>query len=200
MRKIMKYIVLTVIWAVLASCSTVSKEIKTKAHGEKVDVFREVKEWEVVPQGFADLMIKASIKTHLEGHYLLELKKTFHGKPGYPFLINLGGQATTWKVDGQQEVMPDYDKKGRRNPERGEGMKYILEKRIRLKSGSHKIFFGLPSENYFKEIEITLKDRHQHILEFKPIYRTSRRNVPGFLSGVKEFEVFLDGIAVGQQP
>lgn len=103
------------------------------------------------PKGFADLVIKASIKTHLESYYILESKESLHGKSGYSFVINIDGQAVTWKVDGQKDTVPPYDAKGKisTNPEAGEGVKYSLEKRVRLAACSHRIFFGIPERKVF---------------------------------------------------
>ena len=37
-------------------------------------------------------------------------------------------------------------------------MKYVLEKRVRLRPGIHRVFFGLPEENYSATVDIELKD------------------------------------------
>ena len=66
----------------------------------------EVKEEVLPPAGYVDLVVRASIKTHLERYYFYESQKTFHGQPGYPFLINIDGQANIWKMDGQDECHP----------------------------------------------------------------------------------------------
>src|SRR4030043_392453 len=122
-----------------------------------------------------DLTITSSIKTHPEGHYLLESKRSLHGKPGYPFVINIDGQAATWKVDGQKENSPTYDQKGKRFPEGGEGMRYTLEKKILLRAGSHKIFFGLPEEKLSLQFELALKAGESYVLEFRPAYSARHR-------------------------
>ncbi len=59
------------------------------------------------------------------------------------------------------------------------------------------IFFGLPGEDYFKEVSLTLTGGGSHVLEFKPIYRSKRgRSTRSFLNGVKRGEIFLDGSPV----
>ncbi|MCJ7786395.1 MAG: hypothetical protein MUP41_20885, partial [Desulfobacterales bacterium] len=102
------------------------KEISLRSQSERTDVFKQAQEGESIPGEFVELTITSSIKTHPEGFYLLESKRSLHGKAGYPFLINIDGQAATWKVDGQKESTPTYDENGKRSPEGGEGMKYNL--------------------------------------------------------------------------
>ena len=75
----------------------------------KTDVFTEPGDGEVIPAGFAELTIKASIKTHLEGHYVLESRESLHGKEKYPFLVRIDGQAARWEVVGVRDVKPAYD-------------------------------------------------------------------------------------------
>src|SRR3989304_1757605 len=176
---------------VFAGCGTTAKEIRAKSRSERADVFREVKEEGAPPNGFVDVVIKASIKTHLEGYYLLE-PDTRHGKPEYPFVLNIDGQAVTWEVAGQVEDSPKYDEKGGKMPEGGKGMRYVLIKKLQLKPGLHKIFFALLGENKSVEVTVTLNENELSVLELEPIYyRYDGR--PTFERGVSRFEVFLDG-------
>ncbi len=128
----------------LVGCGASNKEIQIKSQSERSDLFREAKEGEPVPKGFVDMIIKASIKTHAEGHYPLEPKEQFHGNPSYPFLIKIDGQAVMWKANGSMDDAPLYNENGKRrvDPEAGKGVKYVLDKKIRIASGPHKIFFG----------------------------------------------------------
>jgi len=199
MKKLACYILITVLGIAfeISEAAANEKEIMSKSQSNRMDVFSEVKEEGMPPKGFVDLIIKASIKTHLEGYYILESKESLHGKPEYPFVFNIDGQAVTWKMDGQRHTIPVYDEKGKTstNPEAGEGIKYILEKKVRLAAGTHKVFFGLPEEKYSTEVEISLKEGETSTLEFKPIYRTKRipTRIPTFLKGINKYEVFLDG-------
>ncbi|MDP2156637.1 MAG: hypothetical protein Q8K68_02875, partial [Nitrospirota bacterium] len=81
---------------------------------------------------------------------MLESKESLHGKVKYPFVVNIDGQAARWEVDGVKDVKPAYDADGKtsRDPEAGEGFRYVLEKKIRLRAGSHRVFFGLPEDNF----------------------------------------------------
>lgn len=85
---------------VLAGCASLSGEIAALSRGEASGVFSEVKEGNSPSPDSADIVLKASIKTHLEGYYPFESKQSPHGKREYPFVINGDGQAVTWNVEG----------------------------------------------------------------------------------------------------
>lgn len=200
MRKVITIVFIGVMSLVLIGCGPTAKTIKQKAQNERTDVFAEIKNIEAPAQGFVVLTIKATIKTHLAGYYLLESKDSIHGKAGYPFLINIDGQAQTWTVDGKKEGLPLYDQDGKtsHDPAAGEGVKYVLEKKIQLRSGTHKVFIGLLADDYFKEVEITLKEGDTATLEFKPVYKCKTRptRIPTFKKGVKEYEVYLNNTRI----
>jgi hypothetical protein len=124
---------------------------------------------------------------------------TSHGKAVCTFLINIDGQAILWQVEGRKHVLPEYvDDKKSRDPEAGEGMKYILEKKVRVATGSHKVFFGLPDEPYYTTADISVKSGGLYVLEFKPDfrYKTVPTRIPTFLKGVDKFEVMFQEIMV----
>ena len=167
----------------LVGCSLAAKEINLKSHSQKTGVFKEVKEGEGPPsKGYVDLQIKASIKTHLEGYYFLESDDSFHGQEGYPVLINIDGQAIIWKLKGRREITAP--KETGSDPEEGEGMRYLLNKKIRLSTGSQTIFFALPGEKFYAETTLTLREGGENLLEFKPNYRRHRMGSPSFYYGV----------------
>ena len=196
MQKAIKISIVGVMSLVLIGCGAAAKEVKVKTQNERADVFTELKNADAPARGFAVLTIKATIKAHLEGYYALESKDSLHGKSGYPFLINIDGQAETWKVDGQRESLPLYDKAGKtsHDPDAGEGVKYVLEKKIELRAGTHKVSLGLPADDYSKEVEITLKEGDSATLKFKPVYnyKTHPQRIPAFQKGVKEYEAYLN--------
>jgi len=183
-----------------AGCGTAVKEMQMKSQSERTDVFVELKDGEPIPEGFADLMISANIKTPLAGYYVLTSKEALHGKPGYPFLINIDDQTELWKIDGVSDSKSAYDKDGKtsRDPEAREGMKYALNKKIRLRAGSHRIFFGLPEENYYSAVDIELKDGESALIEYQPVYRYKKlpTRIPTFLKGINRYEVFLNNAQV----
>jgi len=167
------------------------------SRSERTNVFTEATEGTTAPSGYSEVVIKASIKTPLEGYYVLESRESPEGKPEYPFLFNLDGQAALWKAVGQKETIPLYDESGResRDPEAGEGMKYHLEKKIRVAAGKHRVALGLPGASYLVEVELTLQAGGPDLLEFKPRYRykTHPTRIPTFFKGVDGYEIFLNG-------
>jgi len=184
----------------MTGCGAAAKMIIAKSQSERMDVFTEVTEAVARPQGSADIVVKANIKTHEAGYYICESGKSLHGKPGYPFVLNIDGQAAVWKVDGQKDVKPAYDEQGKtsRDPEARTGIKYVLEKKIRVRHGIHKIYFALPEAEYYVEAEITLRDGEEAVLEFKPIYRnkTLPTRIPTFLEGIDRYEIYVNGAKV----
>lgn len=195
MKRILKYMTLAILGITLISCVAASQTIKSKSISDMSDVFNEMPDGPP-PQGYADIVIKASIKTPLKGYYLLESEKSLRGQTVYPLVFNISGQAVTWEMKGERENTQKYDKDGKtsHDPEAGDGMKYFIEKKVRLISGTHKIFFGLPGENYFTETEVSLNDRETYNLVFAPVYKHKTRphRIPTFLKGVNKYEVFLN--------
>ena len=200
-NKITTGIVVLVLGLALVGCGAAAKMIVAKSQSERTDVFTEVKDAGTSPpQGFTDMIVKANIKTHEAGYYIGESGKSLHGKAGYPFVLNIDGQAAVWKVDGQKDVKPAYDEHGKtsRDPEARTGIKYTLEKKLLLRHGTHKVYFGLPEDEYYVEAEITLRDGEEAVLEFKPIYRYKilPTRIPTFLKGISKYEIYLNGVKV----
>lgn len=197
MKKLLMGFLVITLGIVFAGCGTSAKVIQARSQSEKTDIFTEIKDGGTIPRGFAELTIKADIKTHVEGYYILESNESQHGRQKYAFLVNIDGQAARWEVDGIKDVKPAHDADGKtsRDPEAREGIKYILEKKVQLTAGSHKVFFGLPEDKYYTELQISLKEGETSAIEFKPVYRTKRipTRIPTFMKGIDKYEVFLNG-------
>jgi hypothetical protein len=179
--------------ALLSGCASALKEINAKSLSTRSGVFVEIKNDEAIPGGYANVIIKVSIKTPPAGYYLWESGDSFSGKPGFRFVFNIDGQAAVWKVDGQEEIISPYGEKGERIPDGGRGIRYILNKKIRLTTGSHKLFLGVPEDEYAREFVIFVKEGVS-TLAFKPVYRGDhQRTAPSFLNGIHSFELFYDG-------
>ena len=199
MDKHKKLIILISAAIFLAGCVSTTQEIARRTKSTRTDVFVEVPAEGNTPTGFIDLVIKASLKTPLVGDYALESRKDAQGKPGYPFLLNIDGQAVIWMAEGQKETIPLYERGyTSRDPDAGTGIKYRLEKKIRLAVGMHKIVFGLPKKDYLSAFEISLNDGESQVLEFKPRYRykTYPLRIPTFLKGIENYEAKLNGQCV----
>jgi hypothetical protein len=191
MGKPMAKLILVIFMIALGGCAA-TQQIKIKSQSERTDVFQEVPKDALPSAGFADLSIRASIKTHLKGAFPIEFGDTRHGEPDYPFIINVDGQAAIWKVDGQRETIRAESVK-EMNPETGEGMRYILEKRIRLAPGMHRVFFSLPSEKVAMEMQVALVEGDANSLEFRPVYRSALRVSENFISGISRFKAYFNG-------
>lgn len=179
--------------ALFWGCGSALKEINAKSLSTRSGVFVEIKNDEAIPSGYSNVIIKVSIKTPPTGYYLWESNDSFSGKPGFPFVFNIDGQAAVWKIDGQEEITSPYGEKGERIPDGGRGIRYILDKKIKLTTGSHKLFLGVPEDEYAREFVIFVKDGVS-TLEFKPVYRGDhQRTAQSFLSGIHSFELFYYG-------
>jgi hypothetical protein len=187
MRRMYAFLFAITVGTVLAGCMTTSQFMKAKSQSARTDVFREFGGKEAIPKGHAVLEIKATIKTHLEGFYLLESKDSLHGKTGYPFVLNIDGQAVVWKDDGEEEIVPPYREKGGRDPEGGTGVRYRIHKKIRLAAGFHRVFLGLPGEGYHREFDVALEEGKTYSLALEPIYK------PGNVRHLRERQ-FINGI------
>lgn len=198
MQRLKAYIWVALLLTSLLGCGATAKLITAKSQSERADVFTEMTDTGAKPQGYIDLVVKANIKTHVEGYHSDESGKNLHGKPGYPFVLNIDGQAVVWKVDGQKDVDPAYDEQGNtsRDPEAGTGVSYILERKIRLREGAHKVFFVLPEDDYIVDADITLRSGEEAVLEFKPLYwhKHIPYHIPTFLKGVRKYEIYLNGV------
>lgn len=194
MKRLTLILMAITIGTVLLSCSTAMKEIVRKGQSEQAGVFIEVVSEGPIPAGYADIVIRSSVKTPVSGYYLFESKRSARGQAVCPFVINIDGQAVQWQVEGQKQVLPEYvDGKTNRDPEAGEGMKFTLEKKVRLAAGSHKVFLGLPEESQFTTTDISVKSGGLYTVEFRPDYRykTYPTRIPTFLKGVDRFEVIF---------
>lgn len=199
-RKEMKhytaYVSIVLLLTMLSFCEAGERTIAARSTSEQSDVFTEVAGYEAAPSGYGDVVITASIKTHLEGCYAGESRTSAHGKDAYPFLFNIDGQAALWKVEGKRHELPKYiDGKTSRDPEAGDGMKYILNKKIRLRVGSHRLFFGLPEDDYSCEFVISVNEGETQMLEFKPEYKykTLPTRIPTYMKGVSYYVILANG-------
>ena len=185
MNTFVRYSGLALCGIILLGCSATSKEIRLKSRSERRDVFSESAK-EPIPLGMAELHIRASIKTNVERQFLPGPSKGIPA-PGYPFLLNIDGQAVSWRVGGQRE------RNGKTSPERGEGLRYIFERKLTLSAGLHKIFFGLPEEDAFAQFDVTMREGESYVLEFQPLYGECLTGHKSFLHGVSRLEIVLDG-------
>jgi hypothetical protein len=195
MKKIMHWALLLAFVVLAANCGASREQIHTQSKSLCEGIFCEVNTPDGPPPGYADVVIKASLKTHLSGEgTLLESRSSPHGGPFYHFVVNIGGQAVTWKVPGQRENLPVV--RDRHSQDEGDGMRYALEKRIRLRAGTHQIFFGVPEENYAKTVTVNLREGASATLEFRPIYSRYKLGHPAFRNGFLGFSLWKDNTLI----
>lgn len=194
MKKIRYLALAAALLILVANCNAAREQIQTQSVSERGGVFQEVNTADGPPPGFADVVIKASLKTHLPGEYLLESGCSSHGAPFYHFTMNIDGQAVTWKVRGVRENSPVVN--GRHFPEEGAGMKYVLEKKIRLQAGGHSIFFGVPEADFTKTVSINLQEDRSYALKLRPLYPRYKWGHPASRLGFLGFNVKLDDTSI----
>ncbi|MDD5171141.1 MAG: hypothetical protein PHN75_20160 [Syntrophales bacterium] len=156
-------------------------------------VFSEIRETEAPSQTTVNLTIKAAIKRPAEGYFLFEPERSPRDKEGYAFELNIDGQEIIWKIPGNEETTSSYTESGQRIPEGGTGIRYELNKTVQLKPGPHHVVFGLPQDDYFTEIKISLEEGKSHTVEFMPTYSMGRKGFRTFNHGIRTFRIFLDG-------
>ena len=181
---------------ILSGCGAAAKTIAARSTSERSNVFVEVFENDSAPSGYADVLIRANIKTPVGGYSSGESKTSVNGKETYPFLINIDGQAALWRAEGKKHELPRYvDGITSRDPEAGSGMKYVLAKKVRLAAGTHKVFFGLPDEPYYTEADIIVASGNAYVLEFQPKYWHKKlpTRIPTFVKGVNHYDILING-------
>ena len=181
--------------ALMAALSGCYKTAKPVSISQRTNVFAEVNDTAPPPEGMVHLTLKASVKTPTPEHYLLESKPLKPLSEGFPFELEVDGQEIVWKVQGALEKTPVSGPEGRL-PEGGEGIRYVLDKTIRLARGPHHVVFGVPYDDYYTEVKISLEEGEAHTLEFQPIYAMGRRGYETFFRGISRSAVFLDGTRI----
>jgi hypothetical protein len=174
-------------------CAHVTREQIMQRSSEKASFFEEINEKESqISEDYSELLIKASIKIPQEETYFIKTRPPGYENLQYPFVFNINGQGVLWMVNRTFDEQRTYiNNKG--NPEGGVGLICRLQKRIRLRSGSYKIYLGLPEEQFETEVAISLADGSSNVLEFKPIYWRSGDNRRMFSKGISSFDIFFNG-------
>jgi hypothetical protein len=197
---------------ILGSCGTaLHNTIRTNATDKRANVFSEINDQGDPSQGFADVVVRASIKTNDETNSLIESKGIYNGENEYTFSLKIDGQNIIWRVMGERESIDHGDEKDINHQEYGKGIRYVLDKKIRVAEGNHRVVFTIPGKNYLtKQAAINIKAEEKYILEFKPKYKSlcvtthikRRHPKPSyscdrgkitFSAGIKDFEISLNG-------
>ncbi len=179
---------------VLSGCAESSALIKANSNSTRTDIFEELTNGGIAAQGFTDLRVTASLKTHKPGIYSA---KDIHGTPDYRLLLNIDGQVVLVRGSLQNE---NSESRGLVDPEAGDGIRYRFSKNFRLKSGSHRIVAALPDDEIAVVREITLGEGNVNNLVLEPIYSTKpgkRRlgmySTTSFIEGIRTIRLMLNG-------
>jgi|WetSurMetagenome_2_1015567.scaffolds.fasta_scaffold40418_2 hypothetical protein len=191
-----RVIIIVLLVLLFLACSGTKNLIEEKMISSRTDVFTEITGESQPPDWVSDVLIKAQVKTHSARHYPWQEKGLPADNLKFRYLFNVDGQAVIWDVAGKEEDTPVYDENGKRTFDGGKGIKYCLEKRIRLRSGPHNVFLALPGENVISQAEITIEPGIQYKLEYKPIYDWDHLHHRSFRHGIGGFEVFFNSIQV----
>jgi len=212
MNKLFTFCMLAIYGIILGSCGTaVHDTIKTNLAYERTNVFTEINDRGDPSQGFADVVVKASIKSNAETNSLIESKGIYNGENEYTFSLKIDGQSIIWRVMGERESIDHGDEKDINHQEHGKGIRYVLDKKIRVAAGNHRVIFTIPGKiNLTKQAEIDFKAGEKYVLEFKPKYKSlcvtthikRRHPKPSyscdrgkitFSAGIKDFDISLNG-------
>jgi hypothetical protein len=191
-------IVLMLAGSILAGCAGSAELLKRAERPERSNVYMVVTNSTPPEQGFADLTIRASVKTHSAGQF--PLGKDSHGTSDYVLLVNIDGEPL--RIPGApaiEEGLSDAE----RHPEAGDGTRYLFRAHLRLKAGSHRVIVALPGDRVAVQRDILLDERTDSVLEVSPSYYSDRSQTgPGsagatsFKEGIGGLDLMLNGKAL----
>lgn len=197
MHKITLLLIIAML-AVLGGCAKSPALLRESSVNLRSDVFEELTNGGgKVPDGFADLRLTATLKTHKPG---LFSAKDLHGTPDYPLQFDIDGQTVVLRGALAEENLNPIDLE---DPEAGAGIRYRFSKTIRLKPGKHSIIVALTADKIAVEKEITLVEKELNSLALEPIYgrvlekkRPSANRVTGFEEGITGIRLTLNGRSI----
>ena len=180
---------------IVSGCAKNTELVQACGNSLRGDVFCEVSTVGSVPQGYADLLVVSSLKTHKPGYHHPDEK--FHGTSDFKLLINIDGQAGFIVGSlGKENIEP----RRLRDPEAGDGIRYQFRKNLRMKAGTHKIVVVIPDDEIVEERELTLTGGSVNILVLEPVYGTKRSGGrmttmidKDFYEGIEGFRMILNG-------
>jgi len=91
-------------------------------------------------------------------------------------------------------VLPQYDAKGKLDPEGAQGVRYTIEREVLVSPGRHLVNSNLPSEE--RQVTVIAEigaDARPHVMEFKPVYNGPATRRFGFRYGIVDMNAFLNG-------
>jgi hypothetical protein len=178
------------LFLVVSSTLTACASGNVANKGQRTDVFQAVSEGAGVNADEVLVTLSASIKTHKETTFPLELAN--HGSDDYLLVVDFNDQSINLPAQSIEETTVTDP---RTDPESGTGVRYTYRAIIRLKPGTYTMTAGLPSENVRIRQELQITSQVKNIT-IKPVYKASAgkkpaslRWLPDFRDGVKALNV-----------
>jgi hypothetical protein len=182
---------------VIAGCAGTQDPVTLPSASNNQNVFQEVDTTAPPSQGYLDLYLSFSVKTHKRGAFA---KTDKHGTADYSLAVTIEGQKLLLHGLVQQE---NSEPQGMVDPEAGDGIRYRFSTKLRLKAGTHRIVVALPADGIVVTRELTLEEGRVNTLLLEPIYgsvsgmRSPRDfNSTSFRQGVKGIRLTLNGSPV----
>jgi len=179
--------------ALVCGCAADREAVRAGSVSRVSDIFREVTEGAPLPPGYAELRVVSSLKTHRQG--LFPLHQDTHGTPDYALILTIDGEAGRLKG---APVREDCEPRRLRDPEAGDGIRYLFRTAIRLKEGSHTVTVASPDDDATVTGDVALAEGERYTLVLSPVYGMSANRLrpafygsTGFLQGVRGFRMVL---------
>jgi len=74
-------------------------------------------------------------------------------------------------------------------------LRYVLEKKIRLHTGTYSICLGVPEENYTETMTVNLQEGTSYTLKLQPIYPRYKWGHPAAHMGLPGFKAVFNNPA-----
>lgn len=187
-----KLCLLIIAISLLGGCARGAALITANSASSRTDVFEELKGNSIAPQGYSELRVTATLKTHKPGIFAA---KDIHGTPDYRLLVNIDGQALLLRGRIQKE---NSEPAKLVDPEAGDGVRYRFNAELRLKAGLHRVVVALPDDGVAVERKMDLAEG-KNDLALEPVYGIA----PGkwgagaastnFREGISGIRVMLNG-------
>ena len=198
-KNVMKTIrALLLAWITLAGCAGNTELLRQAELPERSNIFTIVTTATSPERGYADLTIRASVKTHHAA--LFPRGKDPHGTSDYQLLVNIDGEPL--RIYGAPTI-EEGSSDAERHPEAGSGTRYLFRAHVRLPAGSHRVIVALPGDRVAVQHDIRLDEMTDTLLEVVPSYYSDRRQLgPGsagatsFREGISGLELAVNGKAL----
>ncbi|WP_085812908.1 hypothetical protein [Geoanaerobacter pelophilus] len=192
--KTLRLLALGTMLVVAGGCAGSSRSA-LKQEGDKGGaLYSETARGGITPEGFADLTVTASIKTH---RLRPSLVPDSHGSANYTLLVSIDGQPVA--VPGEARL-EKREAAAFADPEAGKGVRYLFAKTLRLQAGTHNVKVSLPQDSVGIAHDITLSSGSANLLVLEPVYApVAGKQRPGFYGatsykeGISRIRTALNG-------